>query len=173
MKKHSFAAALLVLVFPVLTGQSIDSENSVVTITAYHGDESPVEATMTGMTGSLEFDPENIEQATFDVCVDPSTYKSDNFMRNWHIKTNQYLGAGKFPQICFTSKQVIGADEIYVVTGDLTLRGISRQVSIPFSYEDGVLEGTMEINRLDYNVGNDNEKRVAPKLDIRIRCVLN
>jgi polyisoprenoid-binding protein YceI len=94
-------------------------------------------------------------------------------MRNWHIKSKRYLSVKKFPRICFESKQVISADEGYVATGDLTILEVTKQVSIPFSYRDGILEGTLKFDRHDFGVGDDNEKRVAPELDVRIKCILN
>jgi len=172
MKTISFIIVALAVTGVFATGQTINSEKSVVTITAYHGDRSSVEATMTGMKGTISFDPEDIESAEFNVCVDPSTFDSDNFIRNWHIKSKQYLGAGKFPEICFVSKQVIEADGVNLATGDLTIHGVTKQASIPFTYSDGVLEGTLEVNRYDYGVGNENEERVAPDIEVQIKCVL-
>jgi len=172
MKTTAITFAILAAATLTCFSRTIDAEHSVVTIHAYHGDGSMVEATMTGMQGTVEFNPEALDQSRFSVCIDPSTFNSEIGFRNFHIKSYQYLGARKYPEICFISKKIVASGENYLVTGDLTLHGVTLQVAIPFSYRNGILEGSLKINRYDYGIGNDNEERVSPEVDAMIKCVL-
>ena len=43
----------------------------------------------------------------------------------------------------------------FLVTGELTIKGVTRTVEIPVAYENSALSGSFELNRLDYGVGDD------------------
>ena len=172
MKTTIIILAILAVSFLNGYGQTIDSEKSVVTIHAFHGDGSMVEATIKGMQGTVKFLPDLPGQSHFTVCIDPSTFNSDIGFRNFHIKSYAYLNARKYPEICFESLQIVSEREGYRVTGNLTLHGVTKKVDFPFTYINGILEGSLKINRYDYEIGNQNEDRVAPEVDVMIKCVL-
>jgi polyisoprenoid-binding protein YceI len=163
-----------ILIFWVVLGfgQIIDTDNSVVIIKASHGDGSPVEGTITGMEGTIRFDPENLDMSKFEVCIDPGTILTGKGMRDGHLKGKQFLAVKKFPLICYVSEQFIPTDKGYITTGELTIKDATQRVSIPFTFDSGVFTGSIEFDRYDYDVGNDNEKRVAPRIRAEITCVL-
>ena len=66
-----------------------------------------------------------------DLSVDAASVDTRNPVRDFHLRTAEYLDAGRFPEITFRSTHVVPLDAAtYRVTGDLTIRGITRTVSL-------------------------------------------
>jgi polyisoprenoid-binding protein YceI len=121
--------------------------------------------------GTLEFDPANPRAASVEVTIDASGIWSGEPDRDAHLRSADFLDVENHPHITFRSKQVeqIG-DHDYVVTGDLTIRGVTREVNLRLSYlgqwqtpwwEDGLdkgpktragFVGKTRINRQDFGV---------------------
>ena len=173
MRKTFFLFSLFLGVAALLAAQEINTDSSSVTIIAFHGDGSDVKGEIRGMEGSVQFDPANPAEGKFSVCIDASTFKTDNGMRNWHIKSPSYLKVRKFPSICFESTEITATENGFETSGMLTIKESTREVVISFTYEDGILKGRTEINRHDFAVGGDNEERVAPVIQADIYCVLD
>lgn len=121
--------------------------------------------------GTLEFDPENPRATSLEVTIDARGLWSGEPDRDAHLKTADFLDVGNHPTITFRSRSVElrGADEAKL-TGDLTIRGVTRPVTLDVRYlgqwqtpwwEDGVDKGpktragflaTGRINRKDFGV---------------------
>jgi polyisoprenoid-binding protein YceI len=124
------------------------------------------------MQGMVKFDPANLESSRFEVCIDPGSFKSDRGLRDSYVTGRNFLGVKNYPKICFESQQFSKSPEGYMVTGQLSIREVSRQVSIPFEYNDGVLTGSLELNRFDYDLSKVSEKRMGAEFQAMIHCVL-
>jgi len=86
-----------------------------------------------------------------------------NQQRDAHLRSNDFLDLASYPEINFVSTAVepLG-DDTYRVTGDLTIRGVTKPVSVDFEYTGSVvdpfgntrvgLEGSAKINRKDWGV---------------------
>jgi len=172
MKKASLFLAVLLAGSLFLQAQSIEEDSSKVVIHAYHGDGGEVEGLIRGMSGEVQFDPMKPAEARFQVCIDPATIETGIKFRDMHLRGGQFLKVKKFPAICFESTKVEVSGDAYQVWGTLTIKETSREISFPFSYEEGVLRGSIELNRFDYGVDYKNEKRVAPQVQAHIYCVL-
>jgi len=130
-----------------------------------------VRGTFRPISGSFEFDPENPSQSSVDISIDASTLWSGDKDRDNHLKNEDFLDVAKHPNITFksTSVEALGASE-YCITGDLTLKGVTKQVNLithymgsfptPF-WEDGKDKGPVmragfvaevKINRTDFGV---------------------
>ncbi len=121
--------------------------------------------------GSLTFDPANARASSVEVTIDATGIWSGDADRDAHLKGADFLDVENHPQITFKGDdvQVIGVHD-YVVTGDLTIRGVTRSVALTMRYlgqwqtpwwEDGVDKGPKaragfvaetQINRHDFGV---------------------
>ena len=84
--------------------------------------------------------------------------------RDDHLRSPDFLDAPKFPTLTFQSKRVekIKGDEMYRVTGDFTLHGVTREMSFPFQlfgpvkdgfgFVRGGIEANFALNRQDFGV---------------------
>ena len=84
-----------------------------------------------------------------------------NRTRDNHLKKKDYFNVEQFPEISIIStsiKHIKG--ENYIGTYKLTVKNITKDITIPFTFNEitgnGILRGTFELNRLDYNVGSSS-----------------
>ena len=74
--------------------------------------------------------------------------------RDKHLRKEDFFNVAAFPVITFESTQVLKTTSgSYVAEGKLTIKGVTKDIKIPFTYTNGVFEGTVTLNRLDYGVG--------------------
>lgn len=153
-------------------GSSILEEFSKVEFEVSNMAVSSVEGTFTGMTGTIDFDPENpTEGASFDVCIDASTINTGNEKRDAHLKTEDFFHVDSFPKICFQSTNVVAEGDHYKTTGTLTMHGVSKEVTIQFTYVDDTFVGELVINRDDFKVGEEvGAFTVGKEISIKITC---
>lgn len=114
------------------------------------------EGTFRGLTGTVDFDPQDLDNSRMDVRIDVKTIDTGNSTKNRHAKGDSWFDAEKYPQIRFRSKRFSRANAAYIVTGDLTLHGTTREVRIPFTFSEhangGLFEGKFTIEREEYGI---------------------
>jgi polyisoprenoid-binding protein YceI len=84
---------------------------------------------------NILFDEQNPDNAKFNVNVDAGSLNTGNALMNKHAKSDEWLDAAKYPAITFASKKITKNGASYQVTGDLTLHGVTKEVSIPFAFK--------------------------------------
>jgi polyisoprenoid-binding protein YceI len=121
--------------------------------------------------GTLEFDPENPQTASVDVTIDARGLWTGEQDRDAHLKSIDFLDVENHPTITFRGSDVVLiGDHDAKVRGELTIRGVTRPVTLDVRYlgqwktpwwEDGVDKGpktragflgTTRINRHDFGV---------------------
>jgi polyisoprenoid-binding protein YceI len=118
-----------------------------------------VEGSVSGLTGDIKFDPQNLADALFDVSVDAASIDTGISMRDKHLGKAEYLDVKNFPRMKFVSIVVVKADKpnLWLMTGELTIKGIAKKISFPFyvSRQDEInnFRGEFTINRRDFGVG--------------------
>ena len=87
-------------------------------------------------SGTIEFDPENPESLSLDLALQVANINTGADQRNNHLKSADFFDGNQFPTISFKStKAVAGETEnTYELTGDLTMRGITKSITIPLEY---------------------------------------
>jgi len=107
--------------------------------------------------GAIVFDEQNINASKFDVTIDVASINTGNGMQNKHAKSSDWFDAVKYPTIRFTSSKFVKVSEAYQVTGNLQLHGVTKTVSIPFTFKragnGGTFEGIFNINRTMFGIG--------------------
>lgn len=121
--------------------------------------------------GKLQFDPQDPTAGSVEVEIDAPGIWTGEPTRDDHLRSADFLGAQDHPKMVFKSRKVQNAGKNkFDVTGDLTIRGITKPVTFNAEYlgewetpwwEDGVDKGpktragftaTTKINRQDFNV---------------------
>jgi len=134
--------------------QQIDNQSSVVNFRIGNLRINTVSGTFTGMQGTVKFDTEDLVNSSFSVCIDAASVDTGNNRRDRHLREEEYFDVERFPDICYVSDIITQTDEGFITRGKLTIKGITRIVSIPFKKDGNTLRGTLSLNRLDYNVGD-------------------
>jgi polyisoprenoid-binding protein YceI len=85
--------------------------------------------------GSLEFDPDSPAQLSLRATLQADKLWTGEPQRDEHLRSADFLDAGKHPAISFqsTGSRCVGASD-YEVSGDLTIRGVSRPVALEMHY---------------------------------------
>ncbi len=115
-----------------------------------------------GPEGSIVFDPADLSKAVFDVSVAAETINTDNNSRDKHLREEDYFSVKAFPKISFKSDKVEanGKKGNYTVTGKLTIKGTTKDISFPFTAvqqgNDWLFAGEFKLNRKDFNVGGNS-----------------
>ena len=116
-----------------------------------------VHGSFTGFQGSIIFNPQNPSEASFDVTIDAATINTDNSVRDKHLKEDSYFDVTNYPHIHFLSTKITGKGSTFVMYGQLTIKGKSKEISFPFAaspVDDGYLfKSSFKINRKDFGVG--------------------
>lgn len=111
--------------------------------------------------GAIFFNPAFPTSAKFDVTVSSATIDTDNSSRDNDLKEELYFNVKAFPEIKILSKRIDKTNKsdegFYFFTGDLIIKGVTKEISFPFKAEkvlnDYLFTGEFEINRLDFGVG--------------------
>ena len=101
--------------------------------------DAPLESingTASGVSGTVAFDPENPGATTGKIVVATSSLMVPNSMQRGHMLGAQWLDAAKFPEISFETKEfknikTDGDTTTAEVTGTFTLKGISKELTVP------------------------------------------
>ncbi|HLZ88614.1 MAG TPA: YceI family protein [Puia sp.] len=126
-----------------------------------------------GFKGAIAFDEQNPAASRFDVTIDAATINTGNGLQNKHAKSDEWFDVAKYPQIHFQSKNITKAANGYQVTGDLTLHGVTKTITFPFTFKKtgagGLFVASFTVNRNDYKLGKPG-KDVGEdiKLDISV-----
>ena len=167
-------ALFTALVFTLpLNAQNIMAEQSKVDFRISNMGLNRVNGTIQGMQGDIQFNPNDLANASFRVCVDPSTVATGINKRDEHLRSEDFFSVASFANVCFYSKAVKVDGEGYLAQGTLTMLGVSQEVEIPFTYKDKTLAGTLMLNRLDYGLGEGTSTFAAGnEVQVTITCVL-
>jgi len=115
--------------------------------------------TFEGLSGTISFNPADLSTANFEVSLESKTVDTDNEGRDNHLRKPEYFDVEAYPKILFKSTKISKTNkpEYLYMFGNITIKGVTKEVKFPFSYtekDDGLLfEGEFPLNRRDFGVG--------------------
>jgi polyisoprenoid-binding protein YceI len=147
-----------------LSGEYVlDAAHTRLGFVARHAMVTKVRGLFERFEGKASLDFENPERSTAEVAMDVASVNTNNAQRDDHLRTNDFFDAPNHPQITFRSTKVERVDdENYRLTGDLTIKGTTRPVTVDFEYTGMAkdpygntrvgFEGKATVNRKDWGV---------------------
>ena len=142
---------------------AIDPAHSTVGFTVRHLMVSKVRGRFQDFTGTVTIDENGAP--SIDAEIDVTSITTDHAQRDGHLMTADFFEVEKFPTATFRSTSVAPQGDGYVLTGDFTLHGVTKQVELTVEY-NGVnagmgngpvagFEATTTINRRDFGISID------------------
>lgn len=109
---------------------------------------------------SLIFDETKLSSSKLNFKIEVGSINTGNGLMNKHAKGEEWFNAEKYPYIEFTSSKIEKTSEGYKATGKLQMHGVSKEISIPFTFTKKGNKGTFiakfSVDRSDYQVGKKN-----------------
>jgi polyisoprenoid-binding protein YceI len=112
-------------------------------------------------TGMILYDKENPSNSTFTFEVQTAKVDTANPKRDQHLQSPDFFDAKQFPTISFKSTKVEGSGDDFKITGDLTLHGVTKSITVntkktgesqtQMGYRTG-WEATHDLKRSDYGM---------------------
>jgi polyisoprenoid-binding protein YceI len=144
----------------------LDPPHSSAQFSVRHLGVSTVRGAFTKVSGSVVYDPANLNKSSIQAAIEAASVDTRVEMRDNDLRSPRFLDAQKYPTITFQSKKVeaAGADKLKV-SGDLTIHGVTKEVVLDVdgptpSIKDPMgkdrlrmgASATTKINRNDFGV---------------------
>lgn len=158
------------------TQYTVQQDKSTITFAGQHAGQ-PFEGVFENWQADIVFDPTNLDQSRISATIDVSTALTGNAMYDRTLPKTDWFDTANHPQATFKSTKIAKqqAENQYIAQGQLTLKGISQPLNLPFTLEEqenGVLAtSTFAVNRLDYNIGKQSDPQaewVAEEIKLRL-----
>ncbi len=113
----------------------LDNSHSEVGFAVKHMMISTVRGKFTSFTGSLALDPNDLEHATAKGVIDTASITTGDERRDAHLRSADFFDVENHPHITFETKRVARDGSHLRLTGDLTIRGVTNEVTLEGSVE--------------------------------------
>jgi polyisoprenoid-binding protein YceI len=142
---------------------TLDPAHTRIGFVARHAMVTKVRGAFNEFEGTAVLDGANPANSHVEVRIDAASIDTRNAQRDEHLRSNDFLAMQEYPAITFSSTGVRQVDDTtFEVTGDLTIKGVTNTITIPFSFEGAAkdpfgnlragFEGSVTINRKDYGI---------------------
>lgn len=137
----------------------VDPNHNGVVFEIEHLKISQIYGKFTKLSGTVEYDPANVEASKFDLTVEATSINTGNEARDKHLRTADFFNVEQHPTITFKSTKVVKDDDNELkVTGDLTLLGVTKSITIEIDVKGPAQKGQygftteLEIKRSDFGM---------------------
>lgn len=150
--------------YTALTGDyTIDPAHTRMGFVARHAMVTKVRGAFNEFEGTARLDGANPANSSAEFTIKAASIDTRNADRDAHLRGNDFLAMEEYPDITFRSTEVTWTgDDQFEVTGDLAIRGVTRSVTVPLTFEGQAtdpfgnsrigFEGSTTINRKDFGV---------------------
>lgn len=110
------------------TTWTIDASHSSATFSVRHLMITNVKGEFQKLAGTVTYDPARPEATKIEAAIDVASINTREQQRDTHLRSADFFDAEKHPKMTFVSKRVAPTSDGLRVTGDLTIRGTTREV---------------------------------------------
>jgi polyisoprenoid-binding protein YceI len=164
--KNSIKLSVLILLLASISYGAdtfkIDPVHSAIGFSVRHLVISNVKGNFTDYSGTIVYDSLDISKSSVEISIKASSINTDNTDRDKHLQGPDFFDAVKFQEIAFKSSKIEKKDGILYITGNLTMHGVTKELTFPFSilgttndpwgnFRMGA-EAGLELNRQDFGL---------------------
>ena len=189
MKKITLiVASLAISLSSFAQNWKLDPSHSRIHFTAQYLVIADAEGDFKSFDGTFISSKEDWSDLKIDMTVQANSLTTDNESRDKHLKSDDFFNVEKYPSISFKSKSIKRIDKNkFILTGDLTIRDITKTVEVPLVYGGTVkdpwgnikagFKANGKINRKEFNLKYNNaaatgEAIVSDDVEFKIDAVL-
>ncbi len=140
----------------------IDPAHSIIGFAIRHLEINWVEGRFKEFTGTIHYDDKDMTKSSVEFTAKVESIDTGVERRNAHLRTADFFEVEKYPELTFKSTRVERKGKGYVLHGDFTLKGVTKQVALPFTITGAIKDGQgntrfgvdaqTTINRRDYGI---------------------
>jgi polyisoprenoid-binding protein YceI len=121
-----------------------------------------VRGRFTDLEGTIQYDADKPEGSSVDFSIKATSVDTSAADRDAHLRSADFFDVENHPTISFKSTRVKGSGSSFQVTGNLSIRGVSKEITLPVSYLGGAkdpwgnqragFETEVTVNRKDFGL---------------------
>jgi polyisoprenoid-binding protein YceI len=141
---------------------TLDPSHTRIGFSARHAMVTKVRGNFDQFEGTAHVDTANPANSSVTVTIEAASVTTGNEQRDGHLKTPDFFDIANYPQITFVSTDVERDGTEWAITGDLTINGVTKSVTVPFEETGSAkdpfgntrvgFEGEVTIDRTDWNL---------------------
>ena len=142
---------------------NIDASHSTAEFTVRHLMITNVKGRFGKLEGSVNYDPEHPEATTIEATIDATSIDTRDEKRDAHLRSADFFDVEKNPTLTFKSKRVTKTDDGLAAVGDLTMHGITKEITLEIEGPSDVTKdpwgnqrigasATAKVNRKDWGL---------------------
>jgi polyisoprenoid-binding protein YceI len=141
---------------------TLDKPHTSIGFTVSHLVISSVHGAFRDFTGTITYDPNDVAKSSIDVHISSASISTGDDGRDKHLRSPDFFDVDKFPELTFKSAQIEKKGDSYIAHGPLTIHGVTKDVTIPFTINGTikdpwgkthlVAQGGLTISRKDYGL---------------------
>ncbi len=113
---------------------TLDPAHSRLGFSARHAMVATVRGQFTEFTGTAHVNTANPADSKVEVSIVANSISTGNEQRDGHLLSADFFESEQFPNITFTSTEVSREGDDWTITGDLTIKGVTKPISVPFEF---------------------------------------
>ena len=140
----------------------VDPAHSVIGFSIRHFEISFVRGRFKDFTSTIHFDADDVTKSTVQFTAKVESVDTGVAGRDNHLRTADFFDVAQFPEMTFKSTKVEKKGNGYLMHGDFTLKGVTKQISFPFNLMGAIKDNRgnvrfgvaaeTKINRRDYGI---------------------
>lgn len=112
----------------------IDQAHTTLGFSARHAMVAKVRGNFGEFAGTFTIDDENLASSSAELTIQVASIDSKSADRDGHLKSADFLDVERFPTLTFTSTAIAASGSSIVVTGDLTIHGVTKPVVVEYEF---------------------------------------
>lgn len=147
---------------PDVVRYDIDRGHSTIGFSVKHLLVTTARGAFNDFEGTIMLDEEDITRSAVNVTIQASSIDTNHPRRDADLRSESFFDVANHPTITFVGRSVEQQGEKLVLNGDLTMRGVTKRVQIPFALNGPIagrggqkvigVEGAVTIDRFDYGL---------------------
>jgi polyisoprenoid-binding protein YceI len=119
----------------------MDMSHSVIGFSILHNELALVKGRFKDFSGTIHFDDKDMTKSSVEFKAKVESIDTGVEGRDRHLRTADFFEVAKFPEMTFQSTRIERKGKSYLLHGDLTIKGVTKPVTLPFTMTGAIKDG--------------------------------